>query len=75
MIELPAVRWGASYESIEVDEFAHFPNSEPVALDHAIDAQCLKLGATAALQLDWLRPHVSNLIEFLYRNRALPIAR
>ena len=31
----------------------------------------LNLGAIPTPQLDWLQPHEGNLIEFLYRNRAL----
>ena len=35
----------------------------------------LNLGAIPTPQVDWLQPHEGNLIEFLFRNRALQVAR
>jgi len=35
----------------------------------------LNLGAIPTPQVDWLQPHEGNLIEFLYRNRALQLAK
>jgi acyl-CoA reductase-like NAD-dependent aldehyde dehydrogenase len=35
----------------------------------------LNLGPIATPQVDWLQPHEGNLIEFLYRNRALQVAQ
>jgi acyl-CoA reductase-like NAD-dependent aldehyde dehydrogenase len=34
----------------------------------------LNLGPIPTPQVDWLQPHEGNLIEFLYRNRALQVA-
>lgn len=34
----------------------------------------LNLGPIPSPQVDWLQPHEGNLIEFLYRNRALQVA-
>ena len=34
----------------------------------------LNLGPIPTPQLDWLQPHEGNLVEFLYRNRALQVA-
>lgn len=34
----------------------------------------LNLGAIPTPQLDWLQPHEGNLVEFLYRSRALQVA-
>jgi hypothetical protein len=45
--------------------------SELVAATH-IDR--LNLGHIPTPQVDWLQPHEGNLVEFLYRNRALQIA-
>lgn len=36
MIELPAIRWGKPYESLEVDEIKHFHTGEPVARIHCV---------------------------------------
>jgi hypothetical protein len=35
----------------------------------------LNLGPIPTPQVDWLQPHEGNLVEFLYRNRALQVAR
>ena len=40
----------------------------------SIDIDRLNLGAIPTPQLDWLQPHEGNLIEFLYRSRALQVA-
>ena len=34
----------------------------------------LNLGALPTTKLDWLQPHEGNIIDFLYRSRALQIA-
>lgn len=34
----------------------------------------LNLGPVPTSQVDWLQPHEGNLVEFLYRNRALQVA-
>jgi acyl-CoA reductase-like NAD-dependent aldehyde dehydrogenase len=39
-----------------------------------VDIDRLNLGPIPTPQLDWLQPHEGNLIEFLFRNRALQIA-
>ena len=31
MLELPVLRWGQPYESLEVDEVIHFSTGEPIA--------------------------------------------
>jgi hypothetical protein len=33
----------------------------------------LNLGPIPTPQVDWLQPHEGNLVEFLYRNRALQV--
>jgi len=38
MIELPAIRWGEPYRSLEVDEINHFYTGEPVARLHTVGA-------------------------------------
>lgn len=40
----------------------------------AVDIDRLNLGPVPTPQLDWLQPHEGNLIEFLFRNRALQLA-
>jgi acyl-CoA reductase-like NAD-dependent aldehyde dehydrogenase len=40
----------------------------------AIHIDRLNLGAIPTPQVDWLQPHEGNLVEFLYRNRALQSA-
>lgn len=40
----------------------------------SIDIDRLNLGPIPTPQLDWLQPHEGNLIEFLYRSRALQLA-
>ena len=40
----------------------------------SIDIDRLNLGPIPTPQLDWLQPHEGNLIEFLYRSRALQVA-
>ena len=40
----------------------------------AVDIDRLNLGPIPTPQLDWLQPHEGNLIEFLFRNRALQVA-
>jgi hypothetical protein len=35
----------------------------------------LNLGPIPTPQVDWLQPHEGNLVEFLYRSRALQIAQ
>jgi len=34
----------------------------------------LNLGAVPTIKLDWLQPHEGNIVEFLFRNRALQVA-
>ena len=38
------------------------------------DIDRLNLGAIPTPQLDWLQPHEGNLVEFLYRGRALQVS-
>ncbi|MEM9659603.1 MAG: aldehyde dehydrogenase family protein, partial [Planctomycetota bacterium] len=40
----------------------------------SVDIDRLNLGPIPTPQLDWLQPHEGNLIEFLYRSRALQVA-
>ena len=44
-------------------------------LINSIDIDRLNLGPIPTPQLDWLQPHEGNLIEFLYRSRALQVSR
>ena len=34
----------------------------------------LNLGAIPTIQLDWLQPHEGNIVEFLYKGRALQVS-
>ncbi|MCA9230647.1 MAG: aldehyde dehydrogenase [Planctomycetales bacterium] len=49
MIELPAIRWGEPYESLEVDEIAHFFTGEPIAKVHAVGAGIIRRDAKKAV--------------------------
>lgn len=44
-------------------------------LVNSIDIDRLNLGPIPTPQVDWLQPHEGNLIEFLYRSRALQLAQ
>jgi acyl-CoA reductase-like NAD-dependent aldehyde dehydrogenase len=48
MIELPAVRWGEPYESLDVDEVNHFYTGEPVARVHTVGAGIIRRDAKQA---------------------------
>lgn len=48
MIELPAIRWGEPYESLDVDEVNHFYTGEPVARVHAVGAGIIRRDAKRA---------------------------
>ena len=48
MIELPAIRWGEPYESLDVDEVKHFYTGEPVARVHAVGAGIIRRDAKKA---------------------------
>ena len=48
MIELPAIRWGEPYESLEVDEVKHFYTGEPVARVHTVGAGIIRRDAKQA---------------------------
>ena len=50
MIELPAIRWGKPYESLEVDEVRHFYTGEPVAKVHTVGAGIIRRDAKQARQ-------------------------
>ncbi|MEN1681745.1 MAG: aldehyde dehydrogenase family protein [Planctomycetota bacterium] len=48
MIELPAIRWGEPYQSLEVDEVKHFYTGEPVAKVHTVGAGIIRRDAKKA---------------------------
>lgn len=48
MIELPAIRWGEPYESLDVDEVNHFYTGEPVARVHTVGAGIISRDAKHA---------------------------
>jgi len=48
MIELPAIRWGEPYRSLDVDEVTHFYTGEPVARVHAVGAGIIRRDAKKA---------------------------
>ncbi|MCG8450384.1 MAG: aldehyde dehydrogenase family protein [Pirellulales bacterium] len=50
MIELPAIRWGAPYESLDVDKVCHFYTGEPVAKVHTVGAGIIRRDAKQARQ-------------------------
>ncbi|MBX3424690.1 MAG: aldehyde dehydrogenase [Pirellulales bacterium] len=49
MIELPAIRWGEPYESLEVDEVKHFMTGEPVARIHSVGSGLINRDAKKAV--------------------------
>ena len=48
MIELPAIRWGKPYESLDVDEIRHFYTGEPVARIHSVGSGIIQRDAKKA---------------------------
>ena len=48
MINLPAIRWGQPYESLEVEEISHFLTGEPVARVHTVGAGIIRRDARQA---------------------------
>ncbi len=48
MIELPAIRWGEPYQSLDVDEVVHFYTGEPVARVHAVGTGIIRRDAKKA---------------------------
>jgi acyl-CoA reductase-like NAD-dependent aldehyde dehydrogenase len=44
-----------------------------IAATHATNIDRLNLGPIPTTKLNWLQPHEGNLVEFLYRNRALQV--
>lgn len=48
MIELPAIRWGEPYESLEIDEVNHFYTGEPVAKVHTVGSGIIRRDAKKA---------------------------
>jgi acyl-CoA reductase-like NAD-dependent aldehyde dehydrogenase len=44
-----------------------------MAATHATNIDRLNLGPIPTTKLNWLQPHEGNLVEFLYRNRALQV--
>lgn len=50
MIELPAIRWGKPYESLEVEETVHFLTGEPIVRMHTVGAGIVRRDARQARQ-------------------------
>ncbi len=48
MIELPAIRWGEPYQSLDVDEVKHFYTGEPVARVHCVGSGIIRRDAKKA---------------------------
>ncbi|NOY42811.1 MAG: aldehyde dehydrogenase family protein [Planctomycetes bacterium] len=48
MIELPAIRWGEPYQSLDVDEVVHFYTGEPVARVHTVGTGIIRRDAKKA---------------------------
>lgn len=48
MIELPAIRWGEPYESLDVDEVSHFYTGEPIAKVHSVGSGIVRRDAKKA---------------------------
>ena len=48
MIELPAIRWGEPYQSLDIDEVNHFYTGEPVAKVHTVGSGIIKRDARKA---------------------------
>ena len=52
MINIPILRWGQPYASVDR----------------------LNLGPIPTIKLDWLQPHEGNIVDFLFRARALQVS-
>jgi len=65
VIELPAIRWGEPYESLEVDEVKHFYTGEPVARVHTVGAGVIRRDAKQARRARQMLQEISpaDLIE------------
>ncbi len=50
MIELPAIRWGEPYESLDIDQVHHFYTGEPVARVHTVGSGIIRRDAKKAKQ-------------------------
>lgn len=48
MIELPAIRWGEPYESLDVDQVSHFYTGEPIAKVHTVGSGIVRRDAKKA---------------------------
>jgi len=48
MIELPAIRWGQPYQSLDIDQVHHFYTGEPVARVHTVGAGIIRRDAKKA---------------------------
>lgn len=81
MLEIPALRWGKTYESMEQVPIAHFETGEPVAKLHQVTAALLKMDLKKAQNArNALRQFsITQLVEMcrvagdLYANGTLPM--
>ncbi len=81
MLDIPILRWGKPYESLEIDEVKHFMTGEPIAKMHRANGGIIKRDMRQAQKArDTLREiPIVDLIERLgvaadlYENGTLPI--
>lgn len=81
MLNIPVIRWGKPYESLEVDEVVHFSTGEPIAKVGQANGGIIQRDMRKAQQArDRLRKHsCGELIEIvgraaeLYENGTLPL--
>ena len=62
MINLPALRWGKPYESLDVEEIRHFLTGEPVARVSTVGAGIIKRDARHArrARLPGVKPNAAH---------------
>lgn len=81
MLDIPAIRWGKPYESLEKDEVVHFETGEALATVHQANGGIVKMDMRKAQRArDLLRDiPISDLIEMskkageLYMSATLPL--
>lgn len=81
MIEIPVVRWGKNYESLEKDQVVHFETGEPLAEIHQANGGLVKMDMRKAeLARETLRKiPVNDILKMLkdasehYMNADLPL--
>jgi acyl-CoA reductase-like NAD-dependent aldehyde dehydrogenase len=81
MLNIPVVRWGVPYESLEKDQVVHFRTGEPMALVHQANGGLIQRDMKKARQARAILREIpiAELIErlkraaVLYENESLPV--